>query len=711
MDCGPACIASISGYYRSSIPVSRIRQLAGTDMKGTSAFGLITAMESLGMKAKGVKCSMEGLKSAPVPSIAHIVTDQKLQHYVVVYKVSAKSIRVMDPATGEIHTNSLKKFQQEWSGVLILTAPGEEFQEFSSKISNRQRFLYLLKPHRNILFQAVLGAIIYTLLGFSTSIYIQKLTDYILVFQLRQVLHISGIAMALIIIFQLILVIVKNHMILKTGQLIDARLILGYYKHLLHLPQKFFETMRVGEILSRINDAGKIRHFLSDTAITVVLNTLILIFSAIILFIFHWKLALLVVMILPAYAIVYIITNQLNRKQERKLMVKGAELESQFVESLQNMRTVKQLNMQQYMSSEVEWRFIDLLRASYKSGKNQIFSSSSSEFISRSFTLLLLWSGAILIFRQELSLGQLMSFYAILGYLSGPAASLIGINKIIQNASIAADRLFEIMDLEYKVEHGEIEFDKDLKKDIVFRDVFFSYGTRGSLFNGISMLIPSGKITAIIGESGSGKSTIANLLTRLYEIDSGIILLGHHAITNYRIDSLRKYISIVPQQTELFAGSIVQNIAPGEVDVDLERVLQICYKLGLRQFLENLPAGIGSYVGENGITLSGGERQRISVARALYRDSPVLIFDEATSALDSSSERLLMDIILEQKELGKTIILISHRMSSVMHSDKVILMDQGTITEQGDHISLMAEGGGYSKIIRQYQASISGIDK
>ncbi len=705
-DCGPACIASVAAWYKSRIPVARIRQIAGTDKQGTSALGLVKAFDSLGITAKGFRCQANYLDHIPCPAIAHLVIKNNLHHYVVIYGVTKKKVKIMDPANGRIKHITRDKFESRWSGVLIISAPGKDYQPTDKCISNKKRFLYLIKPHRSILLQAIIGAMLYTLLGLSTSIYIQKLTDYIIVFQLRQALHVAGVIMLILVIFQVVLSVVKNSMILRTGQLIDARLILGYYRHLLRLPQHFFDSMRVGEIISRINDAGKIRQFLSDTSINIILNVLILLFSCIILFLFHWKLALLVTAILPAYGIIYGITNWLNRTQERVIMEKSAELESQLVESINHIRTVKQLNLENRMAEKMEWRFIDLLKAGYKSGTNSIFSSTSSEFISRIFTLLVLWSGAIVVFRNELTIGQLMSFYTILGYMSGPAAGLIGINKIFQNANIAADRLFEIMDLEVLNNKGTIDVKNLLGKEIVFRNVEFSYGTRGNLFEELNLHIESGKVTAIIGESGSGKSSIANLIIGLYRITGGRISIGDHAVNQYSQASLSKCIAIVPQHTDLFSGTILENIAPGELHPDMNCALEICSKLGLNKLLEQLPQGINTLVGEKGFSISGGERQRISLARAFYRQPSILILDEATSALDTDAEARVMGMIRNMRDLGRTVILISHRLSSLTTADMIVLMDGGKVVESGTHEKLFEKKGQYHYLLKRYATVI-----
>ena len=421
-DCGAACLASIASHYKLELPISRIRQMAGTDKKGTNALGLIKAAEKLGFSAKGVKGGVDSLPKIPLPAIAHVIVKEVLQHYVVIYKASETHVDIMDPGDGLMHRKSIEEFQKEWTGVLILMVPNEEFVKRDEKVSNLSRFFFLLKPHRSILTQALLGAVIYTVLGLSTSIYIQKLTDFVLVDGNKNLLNLLSIGMVVLVVFQIIIGVSKTVMVMKTGQLIDSRLILGYYKHLLKLPQRFFDTMRIGEIISRINDAVKIRAFINDTALNLLVNFFVVFFSFTLMFIYSWKLALVMALIIPLYSVVYFITNRLNRKQERKVMERSAELETQLVESLNSVKTIKQFSLEDFANIKTETRFISLLHTGYRSGLNAIFSGNSSEFISRIFTIVLLWFGGYLVIDRSITPGELMSFYAIIGYFTGPVA-------------------------------------------------------------------------------------------------------------------------------------------------------------------------------------------------------------------------------------------------------------------------------------------------
>ncbi|TCO08345.1 ATP-binding cassette subfamily B protein [Natronoflexus pectinivorans] len=663
----------------------------------------------MGFTAKVVKGGTDALPKIPVPAIAHVIVKEVLHHYIVIYKVSNGTVEFMDPGDGQIHKKSIEEFEKIWTGVLMLLVPGDDFSARDEKISNFNRFIYLLKPHKSIITQALTGAIIYTLLGLTTSIYIQKITDHVLVGGNTNLLNLLSVTMVVLLLFQIFIGVSKTVLMLRTGQKIDAQLILGYYKHLMKLPQRFFDTMRVGEIISRINDAVKIRVFINDAAVSLIVNVFIVAFSFGLMFIYSWKLALIMAIIMPLYLIVYLITNKLNKKRERKLMEQAADLESQLVESLNSVKTIKQFGLEEYANIKTETRFIALLKTVYRSGINSVFSSNSSEFLNRVFTIVLLWVGSYYVINQSITPGELLSFYAILGYLTGPATGLIEMNKTIQNALIAADRLFEIMDLERESEENKIELRKDLLGDIRFDNVCFSYGTRVEVFKDFNLMLPLGKMTAIIGESGSGKTTLAGLLLKLYPLNGGAIYIGDHHIDYFTNQSMRSIISSVPQKLDLFAGNIIDNIAVGEFHPDMESVLKICKQLGILDFIEKLPAGFNTYIGENGATLSGGQKQRLAIARALYVNPEILILDEATSSLDSESEHFVQKALESLMHEGKTIIVIAHRLSTVMYADKIVVLENGVLAEEGTHSELFYKKGKYYQMWQRQLPVLSDL--
>ena len=672
------------------MPIAKIRQLCHTDKRGTNALGLIQGLEQMGFNAKGVKASLENLPQAPLPAIAHTIFKEQYQHYVVIYKVHKGKISVMNPAYGKIETYTTEEFAKIWTGVLILLEPNEYFEQRNEKTGLYQRFYQLIQPHRSILLQALVGAIFYTLLGLSTSIYIQKITDYVLVDGNRRLLNLLSVIMIVLLLFQIFLGVMKSVLTLQTGQKIDKYLILGYYKHLLKLPQRFFDTMRVGEIISRVNDAVKIRTFINDVSIQIVVNVFIVLFSFALMFTYYWKLALIVALVIPFYLGIYAITNWLNKKVERRMMEESAELESHLVESLNAVKTIKQFGAEFYANNKTDIHFSTLLKTIYKSVLNSLFSGNASEFVSRIFTIVLLWVGAGYVIDREITPGELLSFYALIGYFTSPVSQLIGMNKSIQNALIASDRLFEIMDLEQEEVTDKIELTAEQIGNINFENVTFSYGSRREVFKDFSCVIEKGKTTAIVGESGSGKTTLATLIQNLYPVNSGKITIGDYEVQYLSHYSLRTLIGVVPQQIDLFSGNVIENIAFGEDFPDMQRVIDLTKQLGILSFIEQLPNGFQTHLGENGSQLSGGQRQRIAIARALYKNPEILILDEATSSLDTDSEQVIQATLNELKRTGKTLIVIAHRLSTIAHSDTILVLRNGQLIEQGTHQELLA---------------------
>ena len=699
-DCGAACLASIAAHFRLGLPIARIRQLASTDQRGTNLLGMIQAAEKLGFTCSGVRAEEDALRTEAVfPAVAHVIVKQRLHHFVVVYRVTDKYVQVMDPASGRMEKRSWETWREEWTGVLLLIAPGEDFRTGNQRVSTTARFRALLQPHRSTLVQALVGAVVYTILGLSTSIYLQKITDFVLINQNTRLLNLLSMAMVLLLAISIFIGAAKSVMVMKSGQLIDARLILGYYKHLLRLPQRFFDTMRTGEIISRIGDAVKIRAFINDVAINLLVNVFIVLFSFGLMFTYYWKLALVLLVVVPCYVGIYWITNRLNRSRERELMERAADLESQLVESVNAVRTIKQLGLEDHANRKTETHFVRLLRTTYRSGMTNIFSGNASEAVSRLFTIILLWVGSYFVIEGAISPGELLGFYALIGYFTGPAKGLIGMNKTIQNAVIAADRLFEIIDLQSEEEAGNaLDLKREMLGDIRFRGLHFGYGSRKKVFEDFHLTIPAGQITGLVGGSGSGKSTLASLLQKLYLPTEGKVVVGDIDLAYVTNGSLRRLIGVVPQELSLFTGNLIENIAVGDYAPDMQRILTICRELGLLDFIEGLPEGFATHVGEHGATLSGGQRQRLAIARALYRDPDILILDEATSALDSASEEFVQQTIHRLRAAGKTIIVIAHRLSTIMDADKIAVLENGQLIQEGDHDTLIAAEGTYREL-------------
>jgi len=702
-DCGAACLASISAHYGLRLPISKIRQMACTDRKGTNVLGLVEAAVKLGFEVKAVKSktpegqnNTEPLYKIPTPAIAHIVKNGKLLHYVVIYAIKKDKIQIMDPGTGELQWQKLESFNKEWTGILVLLMPREDFEKGDKKVSMLSRFRFLLRPHRKAVIESIFGAVIYTLLGLATSMYVGKIVDNVIPNGNGNLLNLLSVLMIVIFFLSLFIDAVKTVYMLKTGIKIDTRLILGYYKHLLRLPQSFFDTMRSGEIISRVNDAVKIRSFINETLVGLTVNIFTVIFAFALMFTYYWKLAVIMLLIIPLYIIVYVLYNKVNKVVLRKAMEQAAELNAQLVESVNTAGTVKRFGLEEYEDIKTENRFVTYIKTVYRSSINAMWAGMASSTISRIFTIILLWAGTYFVLDSVITSGELMSFYALISYFIGPIASLVGINRTYQDAKIAASRLFEIMDLDVEEVDGKVRFSKDQIGDITFENVSFRYGTRKEVFKDFSVTFKSGQVNAIVGESGSGKTTLAALLQNLYDLQDGHIRIGGVDVKHIDNSDLRSLVCVVPQKIDLFEGTILENISLDDYNPDNGRILEICKQVGILDFIESLPMGFNTNVGENGVQLSGGQRQRLAIVRALYRNPEILVLDEATSSLDSESEKSIKQIVSHLKEQGKTVILIAHRLGTVMNADEIFVLKEGKLVEQGTHSALVAAGGEYA---------------
>lgn len=681
-DCGPACIASVMSFYGLKVPVARIRQKAGTDREGTSMWGMIKVLEHFNFESKGLKGTTEHLSKLPLPFIAHIRHLDGLQHYVCVYKVNNRGLRVMDPVDGRVAYWELEEFASKWSGAVIALVRGINSQEIQLDSNQRTKLLRLLHPVWKPVVQAMISALVYTILGLSTSLYIGKLTDYVFITHNTGLLNLMSSAMILIVLFMIYLYLVKSVITLKTGQVIDNQLISSYYRHIFRLPQQFFSSMKTGEIISRINDAVKIRGFINDAVIGILVNMMIVIFSFSTMFILNWRLALLMMGIIPLYVLLYVLYNHRNKSIERKVMEQSASFESQLVETLQASEHIKQYNLKGKMQHIAEEKLNVLLETIYRSGLNSIAVSGSTDLINRLFTIALLWIGSYFVIGQSITAGKLISFYALLGYFTGPVASLIGANKTYQNALIAADRLFEIFQLNPETSPGKPSFKPSDFGDIVLRNVSFSYGSRGFIFKDLNMIIEAGKVCAITGTSGSGKSTVASLVQHLYPVSTGSITINGYESRHFSLDSIRTLMGVVPQQVSFLSGSLMDNMAPGDRNPDIKKILDLLDAVGLLALVESLPRGLETQLSEKGANFSGGERQRLAIVRALYRQPALLIMDEATSSLDPVSDYHVNRLLLELKACSQTMLLITHKQQNTALADKVLVLENGVLEKK-----------------------------
>ncbi|MFQ7575129.1 MAG: peptidase domain-containing ABC transporter [Lachnospira sp.] len=712
-DCGAACLATICKQNGYGIGITKIREVAGTDKQGTNAYGVIKAAEELGFSAKGVKGNKEAFFSEfPLPCIAHVIVDGNLLHYVVIHKITKRQVIIADPGAGivkltpeeffgEVHDEG-KPPKYQWSGILILLVKNETFTKGNETKGLFGRFFHLLLPQKKLLLHIFIASLVYTILGILGAFYFKELIDSVLPDGLGKTLMTLSIGVILLNVFKVVLSAIRSHLLLYLSQKLDIALLLGYYRHVLELPMNFFGTRRVGEIISRFNDAGNVRDAISGATLTIMIDTIMAVAGAVILCIQNVKLFVIAVIIVVLYVIIVLTFNKWYEKLNRKQMEDNSQLTSYMVESLNGIQTVKAYNAERKVKLETEIKFVKLLKSIFKLSWVSNMQSSFKIFVELVGGVIILWVGGVSVINGEMTIGALITFNSLLVYFLDPVKNLINLQPQMQTAVVAADRLGEILDLE--AEKTEKESRKmaplTLAGDIQIRNLDFRYGTRRQVLSDINLTIKKGEKVAFVGESGSGKTTLSKLLLHLYSPEKGEILINGNNIEDIRLECLRERIAYIPQETFLFSGSIYDNLVLGMDDVDMDNVVEAAKLAQAHDFINELPLRYETRLEENGANLSGGQRQRLAIARAMLKKPDILILDEATSNLDSITERALDKTINEfSKEM--TTIFIAHRLSTIKDCDRIFVMDKGKIIEQGTHKELSESGGKYAELVRQ----------
>lgn len=458
----------------------------------------------------------------------------------------------------------------------------------------------------------------------------------------------------------------------------------------------FFGTRKVGEIISRFNDASKVRDAISGATLTIMIDTIMVVVGGIILYSQNSYMFGITLIVVIFYFIIVVSFNKWYRKLNQVQMENNAQLTSYMVESLNGIQTVKAYNAERKVNLETETKFIRLLRSVFKLSWVSNLQGSLVGFVELTGGVVILWVGAYHVIKGNLSIGQLITYNSLLAYFLEPVKNLINLQPQMQTALVAADRLGEILDLEPERKLGEEKklSPNSLSGDITIKNVTFRYGTRRPVLENIYMNIKQGERIALVGESGSGKTTLSKLLLNLYSPEEGEILINGNNLKDIKLESLRERIAYIPQETFLFSGSIMENLTLGIEDVTVEEVIDASKKAQAHDFINDMPLRYETRLEENGSNLSGGQRQRLAIARAILKNPEVLILDEATSNLDSITERAIEKTI-EEYSIGMTTIIIAHRLSTIKRCDKIYVMEKGRIIEEGSHEELIEGKGKY----------------
>jgi ATP-binding cassette subfamily B protein len=710
-DCGAAALATVARHYGLEFGLQTMRELAGTDRVGTNLLGLVNAAEKIGFSAKAVKGAYEALGGAPLPAIAHVKTEEGLGHFVVLYRADRNKVVVADPGRG-VEKLSREEFTRKWTGYLLLLAPDETRRGSAAPQGApgpARRFWRLLQVHRGVLLEAIVCALLMTLLGISTSYFVQHLVDSVLVRGETRLLNALGIGMAAIMLFRTLFGVLRHYLLAYIGRKVDLSLIAGYARHILSLPMSFFEMRQVGEILSRVNDAAKVRQAIGGATLTAVVDGVLVVVTTAVLWMYDVPLAVVATLFAPLLLAVVLVHHPATRRRSREAMEESAKLSAHLVEDVSGVETIKAYGAERSRMEEGEHRLVRLVQSIFSLQKLSISTTACGGLVSGLAGMAILWYGGHRVIGGALTIGELMFFYTLLGYMLEPLQRLATIDLQVQDALVAVDRLYQVMDLQTESSGERRAAFEGVGEAIELRNVGFRYGCRDHVLQDLTLRIPAGATVAIVGESGCGKSTLLKLLTRFYDPTAGQILIDGVDLRDFELASLRSRVAIVSQEPMIFSGTLRDNIALGNPQAELNEIIAAARAAGLEEFIAGLPERYETVLGERGANLSGGQRQRLAIARALLRNPDVLIFDEATSHLDTATERAIQEN-LRGVFAGKTVLLVAHRLSTVREADMICVMHQGRIVEQGDHYSLMSLGGRYAQLCRAQTGEAPSAD-
>jgi ABC-type bacteriocin/lantibiotic exporter with double-glycine peptidase domain len=477
---------------------------------------------------------------------------------------------------------------------------------------------------------------------------------------------------------------------------VDLTLMSQYTSHLLQLPLQFYETRRVGEMISRVHDASKIRHAISATTLGAVTDGVFFSVALGVLWMYDARLAAVATAFIPAWVLLVALHQPASRRRSRAAMEHVAELTARMVEDVSGIDTVKAFGIERQRIEDSELRVVRLAQSLFSIEKLGMQVSSAGLVISEAAGLLILWYGGYRVIGGALTIGQLMFFYTMLLSMLGPLERLASLIMELQEALVAMDRLGDVLDVEpERCADSKLAKFPGLRRELRLKGVSFQYGRRGRVLRELDLTLPAGRTVAIVGESGSGKSTLLKLLLRFYEPESGQILADGHDVRDFELASYRSRIAVVSQEPFIFNATLRENIALRRPDASLTEVMEAARAAGLEEVVAGLPQRYQTPIGERGANLSGGQRQRLAIARALLMNPDILVFDEATSHLDTTTEQALQKR-LRQIFAGKTVILVAHRLSTVKDADTIYVLDQGHVVQHGSHRELLAIPGKYA---------------
>ncbi|MFH6992032.1 peptidase domain-containing ABC transporter [Flavobacterium sp. FlaQc-48] len=710
-DCGPTCLKIIAKHYGKTINIQELRDASETTREGSNLLFLSDAAEKIGFRTLGVKLSLNRLEEAPLPSILH----WNKNHYVVLYKIKKGTYYVSDPAFGLIEYNK-EEFLKFWIGnnaiesteegvALLIEATPKFFQSDFDKEENKGLGFSLLSQYvlryKSFLIQLSVGLLAGSLLQLIFPFLTQSIVDVGIQNQNIRFIYLILFAQLFLFAGRTGLELIRSWILLHLSTRISISLISDFFIKLMNLPISFFDVRMTGDIMQRINDHHRVEKILTTSSLNVL-------FSVINMFVLGGVLAyfnLQIFFVFFAGSILYFgwITLFLKRREvlDYKRFAEVSQEQSKVMELINGMQEIKLHNAEKQKRWGWEYVQARLFRVSIKGLVLEQTQSTGSSVINELKNIFITFLSAKLVIDGSITLGMMLAINSIVGSLNGPIAQLIQFVRELQDAKISLARLSEIHEKEDETQQEEHQtHDVPYDSDIDVKNLSYRYlGSDMPVLDDLTLKIPANKITAIVGVSGSGKTTLMKLLLKFYEPEKGEITIGNAQLRNISQKAWRSNIGAVMQEGFIFSDTIANNIAIGVDKVDKERLVYAADVANIKEYISELPLGYNTKIGTEGLGMSTGQKQRLLIARAVYKNPEILFFDEATSALDANNEKEIMrklDIFFKDK----TVVVIAHRLSTVMNADQIVVLDKGRIIEIGNHAALVEQKGNYFELVK-----------
>ncbi|MET0759859.1 MAG: peptidase domain-containing ABC transporter [Flavobacterium sp.] len=710
-DCGPTCLKIIAKHYGKTINIQELRDFSETTREGSNLLFLSDAAEKTGFRTLGVKLNLKRVDEAPLPCVLH----WNKEHYVVLYKIKKGKYFISDPGYGliEYNQNDFIKFwignnanENTEEGIALLLEPTPKFfqSEFDKEEKKGLGFgllsQYVLR-YKSFLIQLSIGLLASSLLQLIFPFLMQSIVDVGIQNQNIHFVYLILFAMLFLFAGRIGLEFIRSWILLHLSTRINISLISDFFIKLMNLPISFFDVRMTGDIMQRINDHHRIERILTTSSLNVL-------FSVINMFVMGGVLAyynLQIFFVFFAGSLLYFgwITLFLKRREELdyKRFSEVSQEQSKVMELINGMQEIKLHNAEKQKRWGWEYVQARLFRVSIKGLVLEQTQTIGSSVINELKNIFIIFLSAKLVIDGSITLGMMMAISSIVGSLNGPIAQLIGFVREVQDAKISLARLSEIHDKEDETQQ-EVHQTHDIPKDsaIEIKDLSYRYlGSDIPVLENLNLTIPARKVTAIVGVSGSGKTTLMKLLLKFYEPDKGEINLGNTQLKNIAQKSWRANIGAVMQEGFIFNDTIANNIAVGVDSINKERLVYAADVANIKEYVSGLPLGYNTKIGSEGVGMSTGQKQRLLIARAVYKNPEMLFFDEATSALDANNEKEIMGK-LDTFFKNKTVVVIAHRLSTVMNADQIVVLDKGKIIEMGNHSALVEQKGNYFELVR-----------